>query len=156
MTCPADSFALSVFFSVVYDPEITDAFFCLLYHLLLKRPAKVVYMTVEKRYACHSSYIAAIVEQNWKHLTRKRENGQNLLLLLYCTIKENFLFLVLVKFPTQRLNFFTTHRTLWDDKELLPSRRISHWWTASTPSFRDAPHSGYCLSLVGGFSHLLE
>ena len=104
MTCPADSFALSVFFSVVYDPEITDAFFCLLYHLLLKRPAKVVYMTVEKRYACHSSYIAAIVEQNWKHLTRKRENGQNLLLLLYCTIKENCLFLVLVKFPTQRFN----------------------------------------------------
>ena len=40
------------------------------------------------------------------------------------------------------LNFFMTHRTLWDDKKLLPSRRISHWWTASTPSFLDALHTG--------------
>ena len=43
---------------------------------------------------------------------------------------------------TTLVNFFTTQRTLWDDKKLLPLRRISHWWTASTPSFVDAPHTG--------------
>ena len=40
------------------------------------------------------------------------------------------------------VNFFPTHRTLWDDRKFFPSRCVSHWWTISTASFVDASYTG--------------
>ena len=54
---------------------------------------------------------------------------------------------VVIKFTLKtthwyRVNFFLTHRTLWDDRKFFPSCHISHWWTTGTASFIDASHTG--------------
>ena len=43
---------------------------------------------------------------------------------------------------TQGINFFPTHRTLWDNRKFFPSSRVGHWWMTSTASFVDALHTG--------------
>ncbi|KAK7111579.1 methyltransferase-like protein 22 [Littorina saxatilis] len=100
---------------VIYDLELTDAFFCLLYKLLLKTPTKIVYMTVEKR-QLFTIADKEVVSPAYEHF---RENLEDL-----CGIDEGPVRFVCSQVNTSFPQYFEYQRAkeleLWKIETIFP------------------------------------